>query len=179
MSFLPTLFSPSALASTMSSWTADDSMLLAAKSGASLSSAIYSQLDPRMTSAPADLMVAYEQAIYFVALAARRAMREQVNTDGIFRDLAQIEAEAEAARAEVTWLCTMTGVNCPSGGAGGVLQDAIDAVERSGLGSDDVVQITSILNSNMWYFQLKRAAPVAAAALLGVGVGVWWWRSRR
>jgi len=176
-SFIPS-FLPSPY-STVTSWLADDSMVLAARSGISTSPAIYSELDPRMTSAPSNLMVAYEQAVYFIALAARRAMREKLPTTSLFSSLAQVEAEANAVSEGATWLCTIAGVGCPAGGAGLVLEHAATAIEGSGLGVDDVVQLTSILRRNKWSFQLRRALPVLASGLLGIGVGVWWWRSRQ
>lgn len=175
-SFLP---SPFSAAETVSSWLADESMVLAARSGVSASPAIYAEIDSRMERAPSNLMVAYEQAVYFVALAARRALRERLPTEGLMAALNRLDDEAGAAKAGMTWLCTIAGVGCPAGGAGEVLQHAIEVVEDSGLGTDDVVQITTILRSNRWGFQIRRAAPVIVSGLLGVSIGVWWWRSRR
>jgi hypothetical protein len=165
--------------STVSSWLADDSMVLAAQSGVSIGADIYEQLDSRMTHTPSSVMVAYEQAAYFLALAVRRALREGTPTSVLTQALSRIGAEAEAASDDVSWMCRSTGYGCPSGGSVSVLNDAIDAIEAANLPQDDEVQLLSLLKSNRWGVQVRQAVPVGVAILSGLAAGAWWYHKRR
>lgn len=163
---------------TVMSWAADDTMVLAAQAGTSVGPSFYDGLDSRMTRPPKSVSEAYEQATYFVALAARRAMREGESgaSNLLLADLDQFLAEGEVVSGEVNWLCQWTGVGCPRGGATRVLADAIDAVEESGLNADDTLQITTYLKSNRRSLLVQRAVPVAAVLGISVAVGLWWQR---
>lgn len=165
----------------ITSWMADDTMVLAAKTGTSLGPSIYDEIPARMTTAPGDVTEAYEQATYFVALAIRRALREgnSAAADALQADLDQLLVEGDAVRDETGWMCSTLGVGCPRGGSAPVLQDAIEAVETSGLGQDDVVQISTILASNRRSFLVWQAVPVVVAVGLGATVGLWWRRRRQ
>lgn len=165
---------------TVSDWLADDTMSAAAHAGVSVGPEVYNTLNPAMIKAPSDLMVAYSQAVYFIALAARRAMRNR-ESDAATRLLAalsQVEAAGTAANLEVGWVCSTTGVFCPGRGGSEVLGDAIEAIETSGLNSDDTITITSILKANKRAYQFLQALPYLAVA--GVSTLTFlWWRSRK
>lgn len=171
------LVSPFSLAQ---SWLADETMVMAARSGVSIGASVYGELDARMVRAPGNVMVAYEQALYFLALAARRAMREGQSdaADFLLNALDRTMAEGDAVEAEVNWFCRTLGVACPSGGSVQVLQEAIDAIQGSGLNLDDSTQLASILRSNKWALQIKQALPLIAATGIGVVVGTWWYRRK-
>lgn len=164
--------------SKVSSWLADDTMLLGARSGSSLGPEVYDSLDSRMTSAPLSLMVAYEQSIYFLSLALRRAMRERTPTASLEAALNAIVVEADQAHEDISWLCGLTGFGCPIRGTVGILDETIDAIESAGLPQDDEVQITSILKRNKLIVQVKEVAPVVVA-FVSVGIGLVWWKRGR
>ena len=183
MSFV-SLYDPFGLVSKgmglTSEWLADDTMSLAAKGGVSVGPEVYNNLNPVMTKAPSDLMVAYSQAVYFIALAARRALRNRESevSARLLQALSQVESAGSAANQEVNWMCSTTGTFCPGRGGGEVLGDAIDAIENSGLNSDDTITITSILKANKRAYQFLQALPYLAV----VGVSTltfFWWRSRK
>lgn len=165
---------------TISGWLADDTMSLAAKAGVSVGPEVFNTLNPVMTKAPSDLMVAYSQAVYFISLAARRAMRNR-ETDVASRLLAalnQVEMAGEAAFREANTLCTTTGLFCPGQGGGAVLGDAIEAIESSGLNPDDMITITSILKANKRAYQFLQALPYLAVAGVST-LTFFWWRSKK
>ena len=163
---------------TVTSWLADDTMVLAARAGTSIGPSIYDELPSRLTRAPKSVSAAYEQATYFVALGARRAMREgeTTATNLLLADLDQLLAEGEVVSQEVNFFCQLTGFGCPRGGAGRVLADAIDAIEDSGLNADDVLQITTYLKANRRALIVQRAVPIAAVLGVSVAAGLWWQR---
>jgi hypothetical protein len=155
-------------------------MVAEAQAGVSVGPSVYDSLDSRMTSAPKNLMVAYEQALYFLAIGVRRALRDNnPASTSLSRALDRLKVDGDAVHAQVTWLCSTTGVMCPSGGAGAVLQEAIDAIERSGLSLDDMIQITTHLKSNKRWFQLRQALPFVVGTLVLGGAATWWWRRPR
>lgn len=161
---------------TVTSWLADDTMVLAAQAGTSIGPSIYDELPSRLTRAPKSVSAAYEQATYFVALAARRAMREgeTASSNLLMADLDQLLAEGEVVSGEVNLFCQLTGFGCPRGGAGRVLADAIDAIEDSGLNTDDTLQITTYLKANRRSLIVQRAIPIAAVIGVGVAAGLFW-----
>jgi hypothetical protein len=155
-------------------------MVAEAQAGVSVGPSVYDSLDSRMTSAPKNLMVAYEQALYFLAIGVRRALRDNNPTStSLSQALSRIGTDANAVHDQVTWLCTTTGMMCPSGGSGAVLQEAIDEIERSGLSPDDVIQITTHLKSNKRWFQIRQALPFVVGTLVLGGAAAWWWRRPR
>lgn len=165
--------------STASSWLVDDTMVMSARAGVSIGPDVYDQMDSRMTHMPKNVMVAYEQALYFVALAARRAMRNnEPAVSALLRSLDSLQADADAVSAKVNWICTTTGVACPSGGSANVLQQAIDAVEHSGINLDDRTQICAVLKANRRAVQFRQVLPVLAAVGVGALAGTWWLRRR-
>lgn len=165
----------------ISLWSANDSMVSSARANLSVGSSAYDELPQNMTEAPGTILKAYEQATYFVALGARRAMRENnaAASDYLLTELDRLLDEEEAVQDETNWLCSLVGVGCPKGGSGKVLQEAIEVVEDSGLNPDDMVQITSILSSNRRSFLIKQAIPAVVAVGAGVALGVWWRRRKQ
>lgn len=142
---------------------------------------VYDSLDARMVKAPANIMVAYEQASYFVAIGVLRALKndEKGAVTALQNALGRIQAEGAATNEEVNWICEMTGMLCPAGGSGAVLQTAINDIERSGLNSDDSLTLTAILKANKFGFQMKQAVPVIVAIGAGALIGTLIYRWRR
>lgn len=165
----------------MTSWLADDAMVLAAQAGTSIGSGIYEELNPRMVQAPRSVVVAYEQAAYFLALGARRALREgnSAAADVLLTELDRVLAEGNEIKGETTFLCRTAGVACPRGGAGRVLADAAEVIETSGLNPDDAIQIESALRTNRRSFLILQALPVIGAVGLGAVIGTWWYRTQQ
>ena len=163
---------------TVTGWLADDTMIFAAQSGTSIGPSAYDELPSRMVRAPKSVSAAYEQATYFVALAARRAMREgeSASVNMLLADLDQLLAEGEVVSQEVNLICQLTGVGCPRGGAGRVLSDAIEAIEDSGMNTDDILQINTYLKANRRALLVQRAIPIAAVLGVSVVAGLWWRR---
>lgn len=157
-----------------------NTMVLAAKSGVSIGDGAYAQIPSQMLSRPSSLLVAYEQAVYYIALGIRRALRES-NTMAaahLSTVLQEFEDEEAQVAAEVTWLCTMTGLSCPKGGSAQVLSAAIQAIEDAGLSEDDRVQLTAPLRSNLWGVRVRSAAPAVIAVGLGAAVGAWFFHRK-
>lgn len=157
------------------SWLADDTMVMAAMAGTSVGPSVYDELDRRMTRAPRGVPEAYEQATYFVALGARRAMREgnEAAADVLLSELDGLLAEGESVRGEVGWTCSITGYGCPRGGSVRVLGDAIRAVDESGLNPDDALQLRSFLVRNRNSLIVRRAIPVVAVLAGSIALGSW------
>lgn len=179
MNLIP-FFDPESLVSTAMGWIVDNQMAAAAQAGVSVGPEVYNTLAPRMTKAPSDLMVAYEQAVYFIALAARRALRnrETQASSTLLNALAQVQAEGDQVHQDISWACSTLGVFCPSRGGGEVLSDAIDVIESSGLNSDDMITITSILRANKRAYQFLQVLPYLAVAGVST-LTLLWWRSRK
>jgi hypothetical protein len=152
-----------------------------AYAGVSADRSIYNELEPRMTKAPSDLMVAYEQAAYFIAVGARRADYDGNDqaSDYLLAQLTALNEEASAVEEKISLLCSYGGVMCPKGGSAKVLSHAIEAIESSDLSSDDQARIVTILKSNKRAVQIRRAIPWIALVGVGAAAGTWWWRSRR
>lgn len=161
----------------LTDWLTDKSMIVSAQTGISVGTGAYDEIPARMKTAPRDLMGAYEQAVYFLALAARRAMRgEESAQTPLLQGLNVLLAEASLADDNASVLCSLTGFGCPTRGSGAVLQEAMDIVEQSGLNPDDASQICSILAYNKRVFQLWQAAPYLVLVAAGAAAGTWWWR---
>jgi hypothetical protein len=156
------------------------SMVLAARTGVSVGTSAYDTLDARMVQAPSNVLVAYEQATYFIALAARRALREDETAaaTALQSALSAVAAESDAVSAKVNWFCRTIGVACPRGGSVRVLREAAEAIELSGLNVDDRTQIVNILDSNRRALQLKQAVPLIVTAGVGLAFGTWWYHKR-
>lgn len=166
----------SLVTSAITDWLTDKSMIVSAQTGISIGIGAYDEIPARMKTAPRNLMGAYEQAVYFLALAARRAMRgEESAQTPLLQGLNVLLAEASLADDRSSLLCSLTGIGCPTRGSGAVLQEAIDIVEQSGLNPDDVQQIVSILAYNKRIFQLWQAAPYLVLVAAGAAAGTWWW----
>jgi hypothetical protein len=162
-----------------SGWFADETMVVSAKAGVSVGPSAYDTIPSSLLRAPRNLLAAYDQATYYVALGARRAMREGETqaANALLSDLDQLVAEGTTIEGDVGWVCSTLGVGCPRGGSARVLADAIDAVDSSGLNAGDTVEIRSRLVGNRRELQLRQALPVVAAIGAGVAFGMWWRRS--
>lgn len=162
---------------TLTSWTADEAASLAAEVGLSAGPEVYDELDTRMTETPADVNVAHEQAVYFLALAARRAdyENEKAAQDLLVHGKRLIEAQQN--QLDSGWMCAMTGYGCTGSGSAEVLRQAADIIQKSGLNTVDTDKIVGHLTSNRRGVQLRQAAPFLALA--AAGGAWWWWRSTR
>ncbi len=167
------------------SWWADDTMVALARAGSGAGPEIYEELEPRMTKPPKDLMEAYEQASYFVAIAALRARRleEEGNpAAGHTFLLAQLNAlvqEVERAKDDVGMICSWTGYWCPVRGSGAVLDDAIEVIEDSQLPDEERVRMTTILRKSKRAVQFRQAVPWLVLVGVGAIAGTYWYQKNR
>jgi hypothetical protein len=154
-------------------------MILAAQKGfPALGREVYLQLPPDMVRGPSTVLQAYEQAIYFLAVAVRRAdATNEAAGDPLLLSLEQFIAEADTTSEGAGVVCRTTGFFCP-GGSAGVLQRTIDAIEASKLNVDDRARIVAILKANRRAVMVRQAIPYATVAGLAV-VGLLWFRGRR
>lgn len=176
--------SMSDITSTFTSWLADDAMVIGALGNSFLSpvgvsTSVYANLDPRMTRTPANAMVAYEQAAYFVALATRRAINMGATGAKTYlsSSLRQILADGEAAADRTNFVCRTTGYLCPVRGALTALNAAIEAISESTLPQDEVLRILPILRRSRRMLLLRLALPWAGLIALGAVAGTYWYRS--
>ena len=147
-------------------WMADDAMVMAAQSGHGIGPEAYDAIPLRMKGLPQSVMVAYEQAAYFVALGLRRAIANG-NAYAEAQLSAQLDAllaEADEASDEVTAFCSMTGFGCPVRGSYAVLGDANEALRLSGLEISDSDEIRSYLKRARLGIVVRTAAPAVAVA---------------
>jgi hypothetical protein len=166
------------------SWMADDTMVGFAQRGVGVETSVYDDLEPRMTKAPDDLMVAYEQAAYFVAVALRRAVwladegRDTGSIPFLTSQLSILTGEASEAEGKVGLLCRTTGLWCPTRGTVGVLNDAIKVIDDAGLPEEERVQLVTPLKKSKRSVQIRQAVPWVV--LVGVGgVAGWYWMNRK
>ena len=169
----------SAAAELALSWFADDQMYYAAMSGAGIGPEAYDEIPDRMAKAPKDMMEAYEQATYFVALAARRAADMEDESTKIFlqAQLQQLSKEGTAAQEGTNFICSKTGYWCPVRGSGRVLADTIQIIEDSSLPDEERVMMTTILRKSRRAVMIRQAIPWVIA--LGLGAGTYYWYSQR
>jgi hypothetical protein len=136
---------------------------------------IYDELDPRLTETPVDVSTAYEQAIYLVALAARRAdaRDEHLAQENLLEALTQLETEKEAVSSG--WLCSTTGFGCETGNSVEVLSKAMTFVIDSHLNQDDTNRIKMILARNIGAVKRRQLMPWALLAVAAAG-SFWFWK---
>lgn len=167
---------PWSVASSISGWLSSNSMVESARHGVSVGPDVYDQLDTFITSTPSDLSGAYEQAVYLLALAVRRAARNKEPAQGfLLKAMEQTAAEGDAVVAQQGFVCSALGVWCPTSGGASVLSNAARLVEQSGLNTDDAYQIASILDNSAWEYKLRQAAPVVALGVAASAAAAWWW----
>lgn len=159
------------------SWTSDDVSSFASEVGWSAGPEVYDEAPPRMQRAPGDAVEAHEQAVFWLAVGARRADFNQEKGPQSRLITAKRQMEARKAALTSTWLCTATGYGCSGEGARDVLLDAADAVQRSGLNTTDRDKIVGILRANRLAWDVRRLLPWGAAASL-VALGLFAYRSR-
>lgn len=178
------LSAASSAVTTAMSWMADDTMVGFAQRGVGVETSVYDALEPRMTKAPDDLMVAYEQAAYFVAVALRRALwladegRDTGSIPFLTAQLSILTGEASEAEGKVGLLCRTTGLWCPTRGTVGVLSDAISVIEDAGLPAEERVQLTAPLKKSRRKVQIRQAVPWVVLAGAG-GAAAWYWTRRK
>lgn len=166
------------------SWIADDTMVGLAQRGVGVEPNVYASLEPRMTKTPDDLMVAYEQASYFVAIALRRAiwLADEGNDSGsipfLSAELTVLSDEAAEAGRKAGFICRSTGLWCPARGSVGVLSDAISVIEDAGLPAEERVQLTAPLKKSRRKVQIRQAVPWVVLAGAG-GAAAWYWTRRK
>jgi hypothetical protein len=167
-------------------WLADDTMYYAAMAGSGIGADAYDEVPLRMSRPPKDQMEAYEQAVFFVALATRRAI--QLEDEGVIshgvkaplqQELSRLGAEGAAAKSDTNILCATTGYWCPVRGSGQVLADTIEIIEGSGLPDQERVRMTTILRKSKQAVMLRQALPWLALAGVGGAVGIYWFKFRR
>ena len=141
--------------------TTDDTMYVAAKSGLSAGPEAYMTASAAMTSTPKTRKAAYEQAVYWLSFAARRADYEG-NKDAqnaLFVEAQQVYNSFH----EKTSL--------------GILGEASRLVEDSTLNPLDKAKITKQLNTN-WWGVARRQGALGGALVLAAGGLAYWIRQR-
>jgi len=148
-------------------------MVLQARAGISLGPDIYASLPESMTRRPKNDWEAAEQASYFLALATRRALRnDELATIALEQALDQAEAERASLTDESSSLCRVAGIGCGSSQVVQLLDNARHRVEASGLNIEDQKRVSAILKSNKTWFLVRKYTPWVALGLMGVGIGL-------
>lgn len=144
--------------------------------GYSADKSIYDSLEPEMLKAPTTEAQAYDQAAYFIAIAARRAdyEGEKEAQDKLW---AYLNVVREGKVAEVGQLCGLaqfTGVGeslaCKWGGKIGILKGAIDSIKDSGLNEWDSEKLIGLIRDNKKVLARKALVPKLIAVGAGVGL---------
>jgi hypothetical protein len=135
----------------------DDTMYLKAKVGVSIGTEGYAEVSGVMSSAPKGNKAAYEQAVYWLSFAARRAGSEgnKAAQDALFGAAQRVYHSFGQKRSLA------------------ILSEASGIVENSALNVVDKQRITDQLNSNWW--GLAGREGLRWGAILGVGSGVAYW----
>ena len=142
--------------------------------GTAVGREIYTQIDPHYLKPPKSLPAAYDRALYFVSIAARRADAE--NNTAAEQELkaayARIaEEKGESGQSVFTpagAACAATGYFCEKGGELGVLRDARLTIEDSSLNSDDKARLSSYLKAVAAPIRKKQI--LKASVLVGVSM---------
>ena len=121
--------------------------------GSAVGREIYSQIEPKMLKPPKNLPAAYDRALYFVGIAARRADAE--NNTAAEQELraAYYSLAEEKGESGQPWytpsgaVCKTTGYLCEKGGKLGVLREARLTIENSSLNSDDKARLSAYLKA--------------------------------
>ena len=144
--------------------------------GYSADKSIYGTLNPDMLTEPTTEAQAYDQAAYFIAIAARRADYEG-EKEAQDRLWAYLNVIREGKAEEVGKWCEVaqfigTGERllCGGGGKIGILKGAIDAIKNSGLNEWDSKKLIGLLKENKKV--LVRKAMVPKLIAVGAGVGL-------
>lgn len=162
---------------TVSSWLADDTMVAQATIGVSADSSVYDSLDERMLSPSPDAVTAYEQAAYFLALAARRADFEG-NKGAQDQLFAAMSRALDAKSEDIGTICRTTGYMCRGGGRTSILQNTISEIESSSLNQDDKIRLTQYLRKIKRAVAIRSAIPIVTLFAVGAGATYWWYRKR-
>jgi hypothetical protein len=163
---------------TLVSWASDDLSSMAAEVGWSAGPDIYDNIDARMLRTPQDSLEAYEQAVFWLSVAARRADFNQEKEAQARLVDAKRAVEARKSQLATNWLCTTTGYGCSGEGASDILGYAITEIRASGLNSADRNKIVGYLGSSKFYTDARRALPWAAAGT-AVALGIFALRARQ
>lgn len=167
------------LTTTVSGWAANESASVAAEVGWSAAPTIYATIPLRMSSTPTDAATAFEQAIYFLSLAARRADYENEKEAQAALILEKRFVENQYAQTSQSWLCSTTGYGCTLDGAAEVLGSAIDAINASGLNAVDAKKIKGYLSSHRYGVLWSQYGPWLGAGALGAAALYVWKRKRQ
>lgn len=138
--------------------------------------------NPRMVRAPSSLTEAYEQGVFFISLAARRADYDNNTTaeKQLYRTLQNLQGEQHEVSVGSNIACVTTGYLCPKGGRGQVLSRTMIGLESSGLDQDDVIILSRYLKANMRSVAFRQAVPVVLGGIVVLSLGGYFYsRSRR
>ena len=152
---------------TMTSW---------ARAGYGAESSAYKDVPPYAKTPPTDFLGAYDQGIYLLALACRRAQRnlEKQAASQLLLAMNGLMEEREEVYDKASWICVTTGYWCPEGDSTAPLTYARKWLQDSGLNPDDTAKILVILNHSINSIRLKRALPFVALVGAGAIAGTWW-----
>lgn len=163
-----------------SDWAADETQAGLAQFGVAADTTIYDQTPSRMVVAPKTQIEAYDQAIYWLSVARRRAdfENEDAAASAMSRAISTLQSEQSAAKFD-NIVCTTTGWFCTSKGMGSVLQYAIDAIGTSGLNSEDRDRVVAHLQANAQGAWINQMMPYLALVAVGAAAGSWWYYRRK
>ena len=142
-------------------------------SGSAVGREIYNRLEPRYFETPKNLPAAYDGALYFLGIAARRADAEnnaaaEQELRGAYDRLVEEKGESVAGRYTLRGVsCRVTGAFCKKGGEIGVLRGARLTIEDSSLNQDDKIRLSSYLKSVAAPIRKKQI--LKTSVLLGAG----------
>jgi len=166
--------------STIFPWMADDAMVLAAQSGQGIGPEAYNNIPMRIRAPPPSLLVAYEQAAYYIALALRRAIdnNNSFAQSYLSEQLAAVLADGEAQAEGSSAFCRTVGggfPTCRMRGSYAVLGKANEAIRLSSLEIDDGDAIRFFIKRIRLIIVVRTTAPVVGLAA-GTAFLVYWFR---
>lgn len=125
---------------------------------------------------PASVLDAYEQAIFWLSFAARRASYHDqgASAAALKKASGALQVEWNEVSSKLGWICTASGYQCPRGGSAAVLTYAITAIEEARPPDED--RILAVLKGSRRAVMIRKAIPLVTAVALGAVVGTWWYR---
>lgn len=155
---------------------------VAVAAGTSLSPSAYTAVPAAAKATPKTTVEAYDQAMYWLDFAGKRAAYDQKASA-----VGQLQAafnvlSSERAKVDPSWTtaaglaCNALGYGCPTKARAEVLQYAANVLQSSQLGQSDKDTILPIIESARRSVLIQQALPVIVAAGIGAVAGRWLYR---
>lgn len=153
---------------------------LAAAGGLAAGPEIYATIEAKYFAAPSNLAEAYERAIEWLSIGARRAdyAGNKTAQATLLKAAANLKAAAIRYSFSVPGACLIFGIGCPEWNPTSVYTYAIQAVEGSGLAAEDVAKIDDALKSALTRIRFRHALPFLALGVVVAG-GAYYAAARR